>query len=117
MLHIDSIAQYYLYHSTIDMRKGLDSLCGLVRHEMKLNPLDRNIYIFIGRRMNQIKLLRWDGDGLCLYHKRLERGTYEFPKSDSDTPVLMIPSTTLQCILQGVKLSSIQHKKRYALST
>jgi transposase len=117
MLHIDSIAQYYLYHSTIDMRKGFDSLCGLVRDEMKLNPLDRNIYIFIGRRLNQIKLLRWDGDGLCIYHKRLERGTYEFPKPVSDTLALAIHSTTLQCILQGVKLSSIQHKKRYALST
>jgi transposase len=117
MLHINSVSKYYLYHSSIDMRKGFDSLCGLVRNEMKLNPLDRNIYIFIGRRLNQIKLLQWDGDGLCMYHKRLERGTYEMPKVDAISQSFYINSTTLQCLLQGIKLSSIQHKKRYVLST
>lgn len=117
MLHIHASFQYFLFHTTIDMRKGFDSLCGIVRNEMKLNPLDRNIYIFIGRRMNQIKLLQWDGDGLSLYHKRLERGTYELPKWDEKNTNYKIPATTLQCLLQGIKLSSIQHKKRYVLST
>ena len=76
MLHIEASCQYYLYRGDTGMRKGFDSLCGIVSSQMQLHVLNGAIYIFINKRRNQLKLLLWEGDGLSLYYKRLESGTY-----------------------------------------
>jgi transposase len=61
------------------MRKGFDSLCSIVSSQMKLNALSGSMFIFINKKRNQVKLLLWEGDGLSLYYKCLEKGTYELP--------------------------------------
>ena len=109
MLHLSPFCQYYLYHGVADMRKGFDSLCGIVSSQMKLDALSGAIFIFINRRRSQVKLLLWEGDGLSLYHKRLEAGTFELPLCNT----AVISHQQLQFILQGVALQKIEYRKRY----
>lgn len=111
MLHLSAAVCYYLYTGITDMRKGFDSLCGIVSSQMKLDALSGAVFIFINRRRTQVKLLLWEGDGLSLYHKRLERGTYELPPWSDSSPAITYQQ--LQFILQGVALQKIQYRKRY----
>lgn len=113
MLHLSPAVQYYLYTGTADMRKGFDSLCGIVSSQMRMDALSGAIFIFINRKRNQVKLLLWEGDGLSLYHKRLEKGTYELPYSNTAGAAAGITQQQLQFILQGVALQKIVYRKRY----
>ena len=110
MLHLSASVTYYFYNQAVDMRKGFDSLSGLVQQQMQLNVLNGSIFIFINKKRNQVKLLLWEGDGLSLYYKRLEKGTYESPLITEDCN---ISSTQLQLILQGIQLKSVKMKNRY----
>jgi transposase len=85
------------------------SLAGLVQNGLKLNPLSGDVFVFIGKRANQVRLLQWEGDGYALYSKRLEAGTFERPSDRK----LLISTRELMLILQGVKLKSVQLRKRY----
>lgn len=92
------------------MRCGIYSLTGLVANSLKQNPLSGDVFIFIGKAGNQIRLLQWDRDGYALYIKRLERGTFERPTGDK----LQLSPQELMLILQGIKLKSVQLRKRYS---
>ena len=94
------------------MRKGFDSLSGLVRSGMNQDPLNRSVFIFFNKKHNQVKLLLWEGDGFSIYYKRLEKGTFELP-SQEDNLCATISSEHLQFILQGISLKSIRRRKRY----
>jgi transposase len=95
------------------MRKGFNSLSGIVSSKMNQDALSGAIFIFLNKKHNQVKLLLWEGDGLSIYHKRLERGTYERPSSDDQSGSLSISSNQLQLILQGISLKSVRRRKRY----
>lgn len=110
MLHLSASGKYYFYTQPVDMRKGFDSLSGLVQQHMQLNILNGGIFIFINKKRNQVKLLLWEGDGLSLYYKRLEQGTYDCPQL---TEGYHLSATQLQLILQGIQLKSVKMKKRY----
>jgi len=94
------------------MRKGFDSLSGLVAQQMQADALNGSVYIFINKKRNQVKLLHWEGDGFALYYKRLEKGTYELPVIANNGSG-SISAQQLQLILQGIQLRSIKMKKRY----
>ena len=84
MLTISDARRYFLYRHSTDMRKNFYTLASLVREEMQSDPLSGDIFIFLSRRRNQIKLLRWEKDGFAIYSKRLEEGTYELPGLKQD---------------------------------
>jgi transposase len=113
MLHLSVSGSYYLYNNYTDMRKGFDSLSGLVTSTMNRDPLCRSVFIFFNKKHNQVKLLLLEGDGFALYHKRLEKGTYEVPATDDKESSVSISSEQLQFILQGISLKSIRKRKRY----
>ncbi len=115
MLHLHSSTIYYWYNGITDMRKGFDALCGIVQQHMQSNVLQGGVYIFVNRKRNQIKLLTWEGDGLAIYYKRLEKGVYELPEITSDNTSAAIDTLQLQLILQGIVLKSVQKKKRFSL--
>lgn len=112
MLSLSSAYHYYIYRGVTDFRCGMDSLSGIVRNELKQDPLGGDIYIFFNRRRNQVKLLHFEGDGFALYQKRLECGTYEMPL-DTTQVSIRLSSEALLLILRGIRLESVQRRKRY----
>lgn len=113
MIYLSAAIRYYLYHSATDMRKGFDSLSGLVSSHMNQPVLSGSVFIFLNRSRTHIKLLCWEGDGFALYYKRLEQGTYELPVSAGGAASMPITHQQLQFMLQGVVLQNIQYRKRY----
>jgi transposase len=113
MLHLSSSCKFYLYCGDTDMRKGFDSLSGIVSSKMNLHALSGAVFIFFNKKHNQVKLLLWEGDGFALYHKRLEEGTYELPCYDGGSCSLSISGVQLQLILQGISLRHVRRRKRY----
>jgi transposase len=113
LLSLPAHVHYYLYTGHADMRRTFEGLCGLVRNELQADPLNHQVYIFINRRGTQVKLLLWEGDGFSIYHKRLEAGTFERPQSTGEARQVTLSRTSLQLILQGVKLQSVSYRKRY----
>jgi|SRR3954451_13124199 transposase len=113
MLHLSASCHYYLYSNATDMRKGFDSLSGIIASQMQLNALNGSVFIFINKKHNQIKLLLWEGDGFALYHKRLEKGTYELPCVTENSHSINISAQQLHLILEGISLKSVCKRKRY----
>lgn len=109
MLSLSPSNRYFLYRHQADMRKGFDGLSGLVREGLSKNPLSGDVFIFFNRRRTHVKLLLWERDGFSLYHKRLERGTYELPPTAS----VELRSDELMLILQGISLKSVRRRKRF----
>ena len=108
--------RYYLYGPSTDLRKGFDGLSGIVRNELQRNPLSGDVFIFINRRRNLLKLLVWDQTGFVIYYKRLESGTFEIPSRKNGNKSLVISREELVMILEGISLKKVKRRKRY-LST
>jgi predicted ATP-grasp superfamily ATP-dependent carboligase len=97
-----------------DLRKSFDGLCGLVRQDFGRDPLDGSLFLFLNRRRDRLKLLYWDRDGLALWYKRLEQGTFEaLAAADGTAASVEIDATALTLLLGGVSLASAQRRKRY----
>ncbi|WP_255463385.1 IS66 family insertion sequence element accessory protein TnpB [Dyadobacter sp. 3J3] len=109
MLALSYSCRYFLYRSPTDMRFGIYSLAGLVRNELGFDPSSGDVFVFLGKRLNQIRLLQWDRDGFAMYIKKLEQGTFEWPKGQE----VSITSQQLTLLLQGVMLDSVRLRKRY----
>jgi len=113
MLNFYTGHRYYLYHKACHMSNGFDGLCGLVRNEFAQNPLSGDVFIFTNTRHSHLKLLQWQGDGFAMFYKRLEKGTYEIPASDTTKTSLELTSQQLMLILEGISLQSVKKRVRY----
>lgn len=111
MLSITRLHKCYLYRGTTDMRKGIDSLCGLVRNELGKDPMSGELFIFFCRARRRIKILLWDDDGYALYLKRLERGSFEIPEGSSLHQT--ITAEEVNFLLSGVNLKNLTRRPRY----
>lgn len=105
--------RYFLYLGNTDMRKGFDSLNGIVTDRMQFNPLNKDVYVFINRRHTQIKLLQWEGDGFAVYYKRLEKGSYTLPITEQQQHYILLSTIQLQMMLQGISMKRRYRCKRY----
>lgn len=112
MLLQPSSNKYFFYVEFVDMRKGFDSLSGIVT-STQLNPLSTDVYIFINRRRTQLKLLQWQGDSFAIYYKRLERGTYERALPKLKESFVCIDGNELQNIFKGISARSNRQRVRY----
>ena len=99
---------------SVDGRKGIDSLAGLVRSVLKGDPLSGDLYVFKTRRADKLKILAWMGDGFALYLRRLEKGTFAFPTA-TDASVTVTP-TQLAMILGGLDPAKTRERQRYKTS-
>jgi transposase len=113
MLTISNAYRYYLYLKAADMRKNFDGLSGIVQNEFTNSPISGDVFIFINRRHNQIKLLHWQGDGFAIYYKRLEKGTYELPVIKQSTSSVKLKAQELLLIIEGISLLSVKKRPRY----
>lgn len=91
------------------MRKSFDSLGALVNTHMGWELLSGDVFVFINGNRTQLKLLRWEGDGFCIYHKRLQKGTFEPPSKGE------LAAWELPLLLGGIVLEKIRKKPRFSL--
>lgn len=115
MFPLSSAQSYYLYRTATDMRKGFNGLSGLVRGALDRDPLSGEVFIFINRRCNRMKLLVWDRTGFVLYYKMLEKGTFELPAAPAGQTSCRITWHQLVLILEGVQLQFVRRRKRFSL--
>jgi transposase len=93
-------ARVWLAAGATDMRKGFDGLAALVQTQLAEDPFSGHLFVFRGRAGDRVKILWWDGDGLCLFAKRLERGRFVWPHAASGSVVLS--SAQLAMLLEGI---------------
>jgi transposase len=105
-------AKIHLCLDPTDMRKSFDTLAVLVRDHLKGDPQSGSWFVFRGKRGDRLKILVWDGDGYALWQKRLEVGTFEFPKVIGEAAGVAISATELALILGGVALNA-KRRPRY----
>jgi transposase len=113
VLHLTDHRNYHLYRKETDMRKGFDSLCGIVVNELGKQVMSGDAFIFINKPRTHLKLLVWEHDGFTIVYRRLEKGAFEVPQFNLDQDTLQITSDQLGFILKGIKLSSVKYRKRY----
>ncbi len=108
-----SNARYYVYREAADMRKSFDGLCGLVSSRLGHNPMSGDVFIFVNKSRNRIKLLRWEAGGFVLFYKRLERGTFEIPSAKNGQLSRRIEYGELAMIIAGISIKNMVNIKRY----
>lgn len=84
----------------VDFRKGAEGLAALVRETMAADPFSGAVYVFRAKRADRIKLVFWDGTGLCLFAKRLEDGIFRWPKIENG--VMKLSAAQLSALLEGL---------------
>jgi len=113
MFALTKSMHYYLSPGVVDMRKGIYSLYQIVKSELKRNPLSGEVFIFLGKNYRCLKVLHWENDGFLLYHKKLERGTYEAPKYHLFKGDCSIEWRTFVLMMEGVSMGSAKFRKRF----
>ena len=106
---------FHMYSHPTDMRKSFDALSGLVRNNLGYNPINGEVFIFINKRRDKIKLLHWQGSGYLLYYKRLETGTFELPRYDASVGSISLSYAQMIMIMDGLSIKNLQQRKRYTL--
>lgn len=104
---------FHLYSQPTDMRKSFDSLSGLVRNGLDYDPGNGDVFIFINKSRDKIKLLHWQGSGYLLYYKRLEKGTFELPRYDDSIGSISLSYAQMVMIIDGLSIKNLHRRKRY----
>ncbi len=94
----------YAYSQPADLRRGFDGLSALVRESMGCSELSGDLYVFVSRNRRRAKVLLWDGTGLCVYAKRLERGRFACLWSQKASAQVQLTVSELQLFLEGSRL-------------
>jgi transposase len=100
MFALPSGTRVWIAAGVTDMRKGMDGLAALAQTALLENPFSGHIFVFRGRRGDLVKLLWFDGDGLCLFAKRLERGHFVWPQASGGSVALS--AAQLSMLLEGI---------------
>jgi len=100
MMTLPGGTRIWLAAGVTDMRKGFDGLAGLVQGALAENPFSGQVFVFRGRAGDRVKVLWWDGTGLCLFAKRLERGRFVWPQATSGT--VSLSTAQLSMLLEGI---------------
>jgi len=114
MLTIPSSVRIYLAAEPIDLRRGHDGLVAIVRGLWRLNPFDGHLFVFLGRRVDRVKVLVWDRNGFVLYYKRLSRGRFCMPKIPKNAQRVELDATTLAMLLDGIDVKYVQRPIAWA---
>lgn len=114
MLSLAYNARIFLHVPATDLRQSFDGLGGLVRSAFGGDPCDGSWYLFFNKRRDRVKVLYWDRDGLALWYKRLESGTFEALRAVDDSATRELDVTQLTLLLSGVSVESAQRRKRFA---
>jgi transposase len=112
MLTLSPAVRVYVATGTTDLRRSIDGLAALVRDALALDPLSGHLFLFRNRRGDRIKILVWDRSGYWVLYKRLERGTFAWPDTESPAPV-ELRSSDLLVLLAGVDVTHTRRRPWY----
>ena len=108
-MFLPSNTRVYLAAGSTDMRKQINGLSIMVANHLEMDPLSGHLFVFSNRRRNMIKVLYWDRNGFCLWHKRLEKHTFKWPANITD--VCEIDNRQLMWLLDGLDINqTLAHK-------
>ena len=107
-----------------DMRKSFDGLCGIVEQHLRQNVESGQLFLFFNRRRDRVKVLQFVGDGMIIFYKRLERGTFECPRITATREArngaaahgVEMRASDLALLLEGIDLSSVRRRRRWRRS-
>jgi transposase len=94
----------------VDFRKGMDGLAALVKEQLRTDPFSGAVYVFRAKRADRVKLIWWDGSGLCFFAKRLEDGQFRWPKIEDG--VMRLTPAQLQALLEGLDWRRVHAVRR-----
>jgi transposase len=103
----------YLAAGATDMRKGFDGLFGIARDRLGMDPLSGHLFVFCNGRRNRLKVLYWDGSGLWICSKRLEKGRFSWPAEGDEQGRVRMSSEELTLLVSGIELSRSGRKDWY----
>lgn len=113
MFTLSSANSFLLYRKAADFRKGFDGLCGLIRNELNREPATGEVFVFINRMRNRIKLLQWQPGGFVMFYKRLEQGTIELPQVQTSELSCSVSWPDLVMMIEGISLEKVVRRPRY----
>jgi transposase len=116
---LSAAVRVFLCTKPTDMRKSFDGLFGMVREFLGQDPLSGHLFLFLNRRRDRAKILLWERDGLVIWYKRLEVGSFQSldpaaTTQTSGTAGLELSVTDLAMILGGIDLTTARRRKRYS---
>ena len=117
MLSLAAGTRIFVATGATDMRKGFTGLQGIITSHLEQDPLSGHLFLFVNRRRDKLKILYWDGDGLAIWYKRLEQGTFQMPAIKDDQKMAVIRSEELTMLLRGIDLNSAKRRKRFAFAS
>ena len=107
MLTLAAGTKVFLATAPVDLRRGHDGLCALVRSALTLDPFAGHLFVFIGRRVDRIKVLFWDRGGFVVYYKRLARGRFRMPRIPEGADRVVLDATELAMLLGGFDVGRV----------
>ena len=110
MIQLPVGTKVWIAAGVTDLRRGFDGLSAQVQNVLHEQPFSGHVFVFRGRRGDIVKLLWWDGDGLCLFAKRLERGRFIWPKAESG--VVHLSRAQLSMLLEGIDWRRVERTGR-----
>jgi transposase len=115
MFGLSAAVRVYLATKPADMRKSFDGLAALASGSLALDPLSGHLFVFVNKRRDRIKILYWDRDGMAVWAKRLERGTFVLPAATSGR--VEMTTAELAALLAGIDLNTARRRARYSRPT
>ena len=112
MFGLGLATKIYIAVEAVDMRKGFEGLYGLVRDQLGQDPLSGHLFLFTNRTKTRLKALVWDGSGLWVCAKRLEKGRFGWPAAEHGRSVMMRPEE-LAMLLNGLDASQARSRKNW----
>ena len=95
------------------MRKGFEGLFGIVRDRLMIDPLSEHVFVFCNARKNRLKILYWDGSGLWICSKRLEKGRFSWPGQGDENGKVRLSQEQLTMLIGGIELKQTRRKDWY----
>jgi transposase len=113
MFAIGPATRIYLATGATDLRQGFEGLYGLVRERLQLEPLSGHLFIFCNKERNRTKVLFWDGSGLWVCTKRLEKGRFSWPSREDQQDRVRLTHEELALLLGGIEVGRTRRKNWY----
>ena len=114
MISLPPSVRIFICLKPVDMRRSFDGLAAITREVIEQDPLSGHLFAFFNRNRQRVKVLFWDRNGLCLYYKRLERGTFQLERfTNVDGNRVEVEANVLALILDGIDLQGALRRERF----